>query len=76
MVLHFFLAQRRKVDALEFDRARRDVTVAGKRRMTARPDVVLPQPDSPTRPTHSPGSMLSEKSSTAVTKDFRVANLT
>jgi len=29
MVLHFFLAQRRKVDALEFDRARRDVTVAG-----------------------------------------------
>ena len=38
--------------------------------------MVLPQPDSPTSPTHSPGSMLSEKSSTAVTKDLRVENWT
>src|ERR1700722_990750 len=48
----------------------------GRSRMIARPDVVLPQPDSPTRPTHWPGSMSIEKLSTAVTNDLRVENLT
>ena len=48
----------------------------GRRRMTAKPDVVLPQPDSPTRPTHSPGEISSEKSSTAVANVSRVANWT
>jgi hypothetical protein len=48
----------------------------GKSRMTARPVVVLPQPDSPTRPTHSPGAIVREKSSTAVANVLRVANWT
>src|SRR5664280_799223 len=42
----------------------------------ARPVVVLPHPDSPTRPTHSPASIVIEKSSTAVTKLLREVNWT
>lgn len=41
--------------------------VAGMRRRSVRPTVVLPQPDSPTRPRVSPRSMWKETSSTALT---------
>jgi hypothetical protein len=44
--------------------------------MIAKPVVVSPHPDSPTRPTHSPASIVIEKSSTAVTKVLREENWT
>ena len=41
--------------------------VLSRRRMSARPVVLLPQPDSPTRPSVSPRRMVNEMSSTART---------
>jgi hypothetical protein len=40
----------------------------------ARPSVVLPEPDSPTRPKNDPRGMLSETPSTARTTDFGVSS--
>ncbi|CPU67583.1 Uncharacterised protein [Mycobacteroides abscessus] len=45
---------------------RNDPPVTRVRPATARANVVLPEPDSPTRPSTSPGRMVSETSSTAV----------
>ena len=39
--------------------------------MAARPTVVFPDPDSPTRPTISPGKISSEKSFTATNSGTR-----
>ena len=46
----------------------------GSRRMMDRPVVLLPQPDSPTMPTHSPWPTVKEMSSTATTDEWRIRN--
>ena len=59
LLLHLLLARGGQVHAVEDDVARRRrARCWANRRMIARPVVVLPQPDSPTKPTHSPDSML------------------
>ena len=54
MCLHLLLAQGDQVDPIEFDLPDAICPFPGRSRMMARPEVVLPHPDSPTRPTHSP----------------------
>ena len=62
---HFSLIEADQVAAVEPDRPTGDVADLGRSFSTDRPIVVLPQPDSPTRPKHSPLRTENETVSTA-----------